>query len=46
MEVCLDKTWGLVSGLGWGEEDARVVCRQLGFQAEGELLFSHYFNLI
>ena len=46
VEVCLNKTWGLVSGLGWGEEDARVVCRQLRFQAEGELLFSHSFRSI
>ena len=38
VEVCSKKTWGMVSGLGWGEEDARVVCRQLRFQAEGELL--------
>ena len=38
VEVCFKKTWGMVSGLGWGEEDARVVCRQLRFQAEGELL--------
>ena len=38
VEVCFKKIWGMVSGLGWGEEDARVVCRQLQFQTEGELL--------
>ena len=26
VEVCHNKTWGMVSGLGWGEEDARVIC--------------------
>ena len=36
VEVCSDKMWGLVSGVGWGEENARVVCKQLHFQAEGE----------
>ena len=36
VEVCLNKTWGLVEGLGWEVEDARVVCRQLHFQTEGE----------
>ena len=35
VEVCYNKTWGMVSGLGWGEEDARVTCRQLHFSVEG-----------
>ena len=35
VEVCHNKTWGIVSGLGWGEEDARVTCRQLHFSVEG-----------
>ena len=35
VEVCHNKTWGMVSGLGWGEEDARVTCRQLKFPVEG-----------
>ena len=33
--MCHHKTWGMVSGLGWGEEDARVTCRQLQFSVEG-----------
>ena len=36
IEVCFNKTWGMVSGSGWGEEDARVVCRQLHFSSDGE----------
>ena len=32
VEICHDQTWGMVSGLGWGEEDARVTCRQLHIQ--------------
>ena len=35
VEVCHNKTWGMVSGLGWGEEDARVTCRQLQLPVEG-----------
>ena len=37
VEVCHNKTWGMVSGLGWGEEDARVTCRQLRLPVEGAL---------
>ena len=36
VKVCSDRMWGLVSGLGCGEENARVVCKQLHIQAEGE----------
>ena len=35
VEVCHNQTWGMVSGLGWGEEDARVICRQLHLQVDG-----------
>ena len=39
VEVCLNKTWGMVSGLGWDEDDARVVCRQLHLSSDGELKY-------
>ena len=35
VEVCHNKTWGMVSGLGWGEEDARVTCGQLHLPVKG-----------
>ena len=35
VEVCHNRTWGMVSGLGWGEEDARVTCRQLQLPVKG-----------
>ena len=35
VEVCHNRTWGMVSGLGWGEEDARVICRQLQLPVKG-----------
>jgi deleted-in-malignant-brain-tumors protein 1 len=30
VEVCLDKSWGLVAQHGWDDGDARIVCKQLG----------------
>ena len=34
MEVCIGKVWGTVCGDGWSSSDARVVCRQLGFEVD------------
>ena len=35
VEICHNQTWGMISGLGWGEEDARVTCRQLKLPVDG-----------
>ena len=34
MEVCIGKVWGTVCDDGWSSNDARVVCRQLGFEVD------------
>ena len=34
MEVCIGKVWGTVCHYGWSSSDARVVCRQLGFEVD------------
>ena len=31
VEICFDDLWGLISDSGWGDSDAEVVCRQLGY---------------
>ena len=36
VEICLDNQWGTVTSDGWSTNNAKVVCRQLGYSTDGE----------
>ena len=35
VEICVDKVYGTICGESWDNEDASVVCSQLGFSRYG-----------
>ena len=42
-EICINGVWGTVCSYDWDNNDARVVCRQLGYSVNtggGELVHS------
>ena len=44
VELCMSRTWGAVCNDEWSDSDAKVVCRQLGYDPEG--LYDHVCKAI
>ena len=40
LEVCVEGIWGTVCELNYDKVEARITCRQLGFEGGSESLFS------
>lgn len=36
VEICADGSWGYICPSGWGQSDAEVTCRQLGYTTIGK----------
>ena len=39
--MCFSNLWGLIEESQWGSSDAKVICEQLGYGAEGMCKYSH-----
>ena len=46
MEICLNGTWGTVCDNYWNIPDAEVVCKQLGYDGNGEISHAGFGFLI
>ena len=45
VEVCIEQSWTTICDVYWDNQDASVLCRQLGFSPYG-ILAMHWFIVI
>ena len=46
VELCYNDLWGQISDSGWSVEDAKVVCRQLGYTNGGNTHYRDFISLL
>jgi len=45
VEICIGEQWGTVCDDFWGETDASVVCKEMGYSQNGQFAFQLWINV-
>jgi len=45
VEIYYNNQWGTICNSGWGEEEATVVCHQLGYHGDTKVIFNSVFGV-
>ena len=46
VEICYDGVWGSVCDSSWNDQDAAIVCLQLGFQGTSKFTHNNFIIAI